>query len=280
MCDSNSSVSENLKLFSRRDGCSCFPFSSCSLLFDAFLFQQAVVFRKILYIYESLLNLAEVAVQPSPSVFQNVVPPFSNSSIRSDGDNGGQTNGRNENKRRQTFNGKKSKSSDQEEIIALFRRIRSSISKEDSQNTRKRKSKANKDKPSTETILDILWGPQKQVKASRTSNRVKEQDLAKRIRVSRKQQEVQQHPHVSDFKLTRPPSNFVKKSPIPSLSTPRGKVIDLNNDALPAIMGDKQVQAERLVELKLAELKELAKSRGVKGYSKLKKGELIKILRT
>lgn len=104
--------------------------------------------------------------------------------------------------------------------------------------------------------------------------------MTKRIGVSRKQQEVQEHPHVSDLKLTRPPSNFVKKSPIPSLSTPRGKVTEANNDALPAIMEDKQVQAELLVGLKLAELKELAKSRGLKGYSKLKKDELIKILRT
>jgi hypothetical protein len=32
--------------------------------------------------------------------------------------------------------------------------------------------------------------------------------------------------------------------------------------------------------MKLTELKELAKSRGIKGYSKLKKGELLELLRS
>ncbi|KAK7245528.1 hypothetical protein RIF29_40374 [Crotalaria pallida] len=241
-------------------------------------FSMCVSFSKQLYLGKSCLSMKEVAVQSSPFVFPNVVSPFTNSSIRSDGDKGGQTKGRNENKRCQTFDGKKSNSTDQQEIIALFKRIRASISKVDSQNTGKRSSKANKDKPSTESILDILREPKTKGKAGKTSNSSKEQDLLRRIGESRKQLEVKENSHVSDFKLTRPPSNFVKKSPITSLSTPRGMSIEQNDDSLPAIMGDKQAQSERLEELKLAELKELAKSNGVKGYSKLKKGELIKIL--
>ncbi|XP_061342689.1 SAP-like protein BP-73 [Gastrolobium bilobum] len=244
-------------------------------------FSMCFSFSKQCCLGKSSISMTEVAVQPSIFVFPKVVFPFTNSSIRSDGDKDGQTSRRNENKRPQSFDGKKSKSSDQEEIIALFRRIQSSISKGDSHDTMsKTSSNADKDKPSTESILDILGEPKKQVKDGKIPNKAKEKVLTNRRGVSRKEQGVEEHPHVSDFKLTRPPSNFVRKSPIPSLSTPRGKVIELSTEALPAIMGNKQVQSERLEELKLAELKEVAKSRGVKGYSKLKKGELLKILRS
>ncbi|CAL0301308.1 unnamed protein product [Lupinus luteus] len=241
-------------------------------------FPMSFTFSKQLYVGKSFMSMEEVAVQPSPLVFQNVISPFANSSIRSDGHKGGETNERNENKKRQTFDGKKSKSSEQQEIIALFKRIRSSISKGVTQKTGKKSSKANNDKSLTESILDIL-GDSKKVKG-KTSSRAKEQDLTKRIGLTIKQKEVKDDSHVSDFKLIRPPSNFVKKSPITSLSTPRGMGIGLHNDPLPAIMGGKQAQSERLEELKVAELKELAKSRGVKGFSKLKKGELIKTLKS
>ncbi|OIV95247.1 hypothetical protein TanjilG_21637 [Lupinus angustifolius] len=243
-------------------------------------FPMSFIFSKQLYVGKSLMSMKEVAVQPSPLVFQNVISPFTNSSIRSDGHKGGETNRRNENKRHQTFDGKKSKSSEDKEIIALFKRIRSSISKGVSQKTEKKSSKENNEKPSIKSILDILGDPKK-VKAGKTSKRAKEQALIKRIGLTSKQKEVKEHLHVSDFKLIRPPSNFVKKSPITSLSTPRGIMeIGLHNDPFPAIMGDKQAQSERLEELKVAELKELAKSRGLKGFSKLKKGELIKTLKS
>lgn len=106
--------------------------------------------------------MAEIAIQPSPFVFHKVVSPFSDSRIRADGDRVVQTSGTTEKKRPQLFDGKKSKSSDQEEIIALFRRIQSSISKGGSLETRKR---SYKDKPnSTESLLDIFDKPKKQVK--------------------------------------------------------------------------------------------------------------------
>ncbi|KAE9594523.1 hypothetical protein Lal_00001197 [Lupinus albus] len=219
-------------------------------------FPMSFTFSKQLYVGKSVMSIKEV-----------VISPFTNSSIRSD-----------DHKRRQTFDGKKSKPSENQEIIDLFKRIRSSISKGVSQKSGKKSSKANNDKPSIESILDILGDPMK-VKG-KTSNKGKEQDLTKRIGLTTKQQEVKEHQHVSEFKLIRPPSNFVKKSPITSLSTSRGMGIGLHNDPLPAIIGNKQAQSERLEELKLAELKELAKSRGVKGFSKLKKGELIKTLQS
>ena len=97
-------------------------------------------------------------------MFQNAVSPFTNSSIRSEGNKGDQTSRRNEHKRSKSFNGKKTKSPDQEEIIALLKRIRISISKGDSQNIGKRSFNTDKEKPSTESNRDILGEPEKQVK--------------------------------------------------------------------------------------------------------------------
>ncbi|KAJ7947143.1 Rho termination factor, putative isoform 1 [Quillaja saponaria] len=191
----------------------------------------------------------------------------------------GRTTNGDGNKRPQSSDGKKFNSSDQEDIIALFRRIQSSISKGDSESSNKRSSNLQKEKPSSESILDVLRESGKELKAkAKTSNRVGPKALTKKRVVSRKEKEVQNNPPVTDLKLTRPPSNFVKKSPIPSLSTPRGKV--LNHEASSAIMGRKEVHLQRVEEMKLSELKELAKCRGIRGYSKLKKSELVELLRS
>lgn len=105
-------------------------------------------------------------------------------------------------------------------------------------------------------------------------------DLTRTLGELRTEQEALENPQETSFKLTRPPSRFVRKSPIPSLSAPRIKVLDLNDEESPASTeGDGQVQSEgRLEKMKLAELRGLAKNRQIKGYSKLKKGELIQIL--
>nr|GFC31159.1 SAP-like protein BP-73 [Tanacetum cinerariifolium] len=89
-------------------------------------------------------------------------------------------------------------------------------------------------------------------------------------RENNKQEKVERIDSVSnEGNLSRPPSNFMKKSPIPSVHVERVK-----DDVMSATDG------EELEAMKLAELKELAKSRGVKGYSKLKKAELIELLKT
>lgn len=95
------------------------------------------------------------------------------------------------------------------------------------------------------------------------------------------------------LKSTRPPSSFTRRSPIPTLSTtdeeiqsgieklpetpspsfPRDE-IELNSEELPA----NDEQSLKLEEMKLTELKEVAKSKGIKGYSKLKKSELVELL--
>lgn len=94
-----------------------------------------------------------------------------------------------------------------------------------------------------------------------------------------------------DAEVARPVSKFVKKSPIPSpslvqddkevaeeqlQSVTRNKVADKQQQALTT---DRESNVQNLDELKLPELKELAKRRGIKGYSKLKKGELLELLK-
>lgn len=62
---------------------------------------------------------------------------------------------------------KRSNSPKQEEIIALFRRIQSSISKEESVNTETKNSNASEDKPTAASILKVLGRSSKQGKGRR-----------------------------------------------------------------------------------------------------------------
>lgn len=86
-------------------------------------------------------------------------------------------------------------------------------------------------------------------------------------------------PPVNTAKLSRPASNFVKRSPIPPPPTAR----ETNKNAADgrSRTGIRKEASEilKLEELKLVELKELAREKGVKGYSRLKKGELIELLK-
>lgn len=79
--------------------------------------------------------------------------------------------------------------------------------------------------------------------------------------------------------LTSPPSNFVRRSPIPSPesqevvkhATPDENKIELGKKPI-------DVALQEVEKMKLPELKQLAKTKGVKGYSRLKKAELIRLL--
>lgn len=77
---------------------------------------------------------------------------------------------------------------------------------------------------------------------------------------------------------TRPPSNFVKKSPIPSPAPLRSNEIEVNNREKSISEADKE--SSKVEGMKLSELKVLAKERGIRGYSKLKKSELIELLKS
>ncbi|KGN65614.1 hypothetical protein Csa_019894 [Cucumis sativus] len=158
---------------------------------------------------------------------------------------------------------KKSETNDQEEVIALFRKIQTSIAKESASSI---DEESRKDENAS--ILETLRESRKQLKG-KTSKKAG----AKVLRSKGKSEEKEMHdpspPPAADFKLVRPPSKFVKRSPIP-----------LKVDASQAIAESRELKFPSTENMKLTELKALAKSRGIKGYSKLKKNELMEILRS
>lgn len=155
----------------------------------------------------------------------------------------------------------KTYSTNKQEILALFRRIQSSISAAESA-----ASKVGTNNASAESVLQVLRQSRKQLKG-KTPYREGSTGLSES---ENKQKKVERIDSVSNEGIiSRPPSNFVKRSPIPSVDVER-----VEDDVMIATDG------EDLETMKLAELKELAKSRGVKGYSKLKKAELIELLKT
>ncbi|XP_052113720.1 uncharacterized protein LOC107473780 [Arachis duranensis] len=207
------------------------------------------------------------------------VSPFTNSKIiRSKGDTDGiQTSRKTEDKRSKSFKVEKTESSHHEEIMDLLKRIQISISKGKSQY----KDKYYLGYNGRYILLFFISNSHLILfTAGNISNKSKQKDLSEKISASRNEEGAEGNPHVLGFKLTRLASNFAKKSPIPSLSTPRSNTIGQTNYGSSNISLETKVQPEQetLEEMKLAQLKELAKSRGIKGYSKLKKSELIKVL--
>ncbi|XP_052202110.1 SAP-like protein BP-73 isoform X2 [Diospyros lotus] len=172
----------------------------------------------------------------------------------------------------QSSDGKSPNSANQEEIIALFRRIQSSISKGDSTINKRRSSNSSQDKPSAESVLEVLRQSRKQVKGEETS-RGNRTLTRKRGGLLQKEKKVQEYPSEAEFKLTRPPSNFVKRSPIPFPSNPRKKAAE---QTIETSAGETEFKI--FEKMKLTELKEVAKTRGIRGYSKLKKRELVELL--
>ncbi|KVH88042.1 SAP-like protein BP-73 [Cynara cardunculus var. scolymus] len=147
-----------------------------------------------------------------------------------------------------------------DEILALFRRIQSSISGETA-------SKGRTNNPSAESVLEVLRQSRKPIKG-KTSNREGSIALGEPKKEPKKDEKIDFASAEAEVKTSRLPSNFVKRSPIPS--TLVEKVQDEVKSA---------TNGEELQTMKLVALKELARSRGIKGYSKLKKGELIELLK-
>lgn len=81
------------------------------------------------------------------------------------------------------------------------------------------------------------------------------------------------------FKMSRPVTNFVQRSPIPPPLLTAESIQKVSEERLPVVPAGEKLELQKLDEMKLAELKELARKRGVKGYSKLKKGELLELLK-
>ncbi|XP_050147646.1 SAP-like protein BP-73 [Malus sylvestris] len=173
--------------------------------------------------------------------------------------------------------GSRKTNANQEEIISLFRRIQTSISKEGSVDDEKIGSDDFEDRPHSDSILRALHG------LRNPKGKADEKDGKKAFirRTDPREEQMQSNPPVAEFKLTRPPSKFVKRSPIPHPSTPRSQFLD--NGATPSATGRsgaEELDLARVEGMKLPELKELAKSRGMRGYSKLKKMELVKLLKS
>lgn len=83
------------------------------------------------------------------------------------------------------------------------------------------------------------------------------------------------YPPTLDPRSTRLRSSFVKRSPIQSPINSKEKV-ELKTET--SVDNHVESEAVKVEEMKLPQLKELAKSRGLKGYSKLKKSELVELL--
>ncbi|ESR62774.1 hypothetical protein CICLE_v10016384mg [Citrus x clementina] len=226
-----------------------------------------------------VLSLREIAYWPSPFGIQKNPCKFTYLSIRADGSRGnrtplngyaaGRTKNGDGNESSQSSDGKVSSSSNNEAIISLVGRIKSSISKREAVRTKKR-NPSSSDKPKVQSVSDVLFQPRKEVKVIDTRS-IKD--------VPKEEQKIQDNEPVADIKLSRLPSNFVKRSPIPSPSAPRDKRV-LNYEPSASKESTKHLELPRVEELKLPQLKELAKARGIKGYSRMKKSELINKLRS
>ncbi|XP_023542167.1 uncharacterized protein LOC111802132, partial [Cucurbita pepo subsp. pepo] len=235
----------------KSDGSSSFPVSNPNPFPQFGLFHK----EETHFHFESLLNLAEIADGYRSKNIQLAV-----SSNGNDGKTGHQPVRRSSAPGRTRKNVpslrktdthknedmKKPKSNNQEEIIALFRKIQTSIAEEAASSI---DEDSNKDEDGTESILEALTESRKQVKGKTLKNAGGVKGLRRKGTSEA----------AAEFKLVRPPSNFVKRSPIPSPAGGNGSHLTVEN-------------------MKLRELKAVAKSRGIKGYSKLKKNELLELL--
>ncbi|CAL9202055.1 unnamed protein product [Musa hybrid cultivar] len=226
---------------------------------------------------------AEITDAVLHNVSQSGTSRFPILSIRSEGNRGGRPRkDTSPNKTRKeadrlkdppTSNVESSNAASQDEIIALFKRIQTSISKGRPATPRRRNLKSQTEKKTGEPIPKDF--KQEQVRVARKD------DCAPLSEKSRLLEEV-----------ARPVSKFVKKSPIPSPSLVQddkevaeeqlqsvmsNKVADKQQQQ--ALTTDRESNVQNLDELKLPELKELAKRRGIKGYSKLKKGQVLQLLK-
>ncbi|KAI0492092.1 hypothetical protein KFK09_026357 [Dendrobium nobile] len=162
---------------------------------------------------------------------------------------------------------RRSKSPDNKEILALFRRIQSSISKEgEAKVPRKRHEITDSD------------SPQRNPPRGRTNEKGR-----------RRGSGLEDAAAVEDSKTQRPLSKFVRRSPIPiSLPSDEQSLLKKEDELEKAQKldgteenkaGSEVFEMQKIDDMKVSELKELAKGKGIKGFSKLKKGELLQLLK-
>ncbi|KAK8956390.1 hypothetical protein KSP40_PGU022260 [Platanthera guangdongensis] len=143
------------------------------------------------------------------------------------------------------------KSAGNEEILALFRRIRSSISKGGEANAPRRRTRSHR-----------TADP---VSPDRNQYRERGKEIGRRNSTLED----------SSGLPRRPLSKFVRKSPIPMAPPP----LKVRRSPEKGDRAVKELEMEKIDEMKLPELKEVARRKGIKGLSKLKKGELLQLLK-
>lgn len=94
---------------------------------------------------------------------------------------------------------------------------------------------------------------------------------------------------LKNSKIQRPLSKFVRRSPIPAaLPLDEQSLLKKKDDVEKAqnvTEGEEKIadfeasEVQKIDDMKLSELKELARGQGIKGFSRLKKGELLQLLK-
>ncbi|KAH0701092.1 hypothetical protein KY284_015307 [Solanum tuberosum] len=226
--------------------------------------------------HQGLFNLAEIAYGLSLSTNRRDFHCSTLSTIRADGirrrksskdATPGKTSKGSELNIQPSPDSKSPNSLNQEEIISLFKRIQSSISKGDSTSSKKRSTKSSEEKPAIDSVLEIL-------RHSKTEPKGTKDDKGLTHQKDKKEPETD-YPPTADPRSTRLRSSFVKRSPLQSPFNSKEKV-ELKVET--SLENHVESEAVKIEEMKLPQLKELAKSRGLKGYSKLKKSELLELL--
>ncbi|PKA46854.1 hypothetical protein AXF42_Ash015748 [Apostasia shenzhenica] len=162
---------------------------------------------------------------------------------------------------------KRSGSSGSDEVLALFRRIQESISKEGGAKIPRRRRGR-----SADPISGSLRARDEGIEPRRQGRSGSEDDSASR-----------------DSQPSRPFSKFVRRSPIPV--APRRKAMEkVSSSTEERSPGDVEkgeperadpvaIELQKIDGMKLSELKELARAKQIRGFSKLKKGELVRLLK-
>ncbi|CAN4082219.1 unnamed protein product [Withania somnifera] len=130
----------------------------------------------------------------------------------------------------------------------------------DSTSSKKRSTKSSEEKPAVDSVLEILRHSKTQPKG-KTSNT--KDDKGPTHERGQKEQETDYSPS-SDPRSRRPRSSFVKKSPTKSPFNSKGNV-ELKIET--SVDNHVEREAVKIGEMKLPQLKELAKSRGLEDYS-------------